>query len=264
MSEAKEKSKRNEKRIKWNETDEKRNNTNIEKRMNAAKLGVERSKANKILSERTNEWTYERKQQQSKAEEKKNIAQQSTVRREYPTTTEHSQNIHRAWVATAMAIHWECVYDPIWEGNGALKHKIHTKSCVHSVRIYSDLVALGLWMYRQPIFFSVRLILYERCSVLGYQTLAMPKSTSYTLSTLYKWWCFSALEHTHIFCSNINFVVLSFAVRLWQEGETKSGHTNRRGRERGRSRECEWARMSSVAVVSNLFWSPCTAERSKI
>lgn len=71
MSEAKEKSKRNEKRIKWNETDEKRNNTNIEKRMNAAKLGVERSKANKILNERTNEWTYERKQQQSKAEEKK-------------------------------------------------------------------------------------------------------------------------------------------------------------------------------------------------
>lgn len=158
---------------------------------------VERSKSEqnfKRTNER-NEWAYERKQQRE-SKKKKNTQQRPSIHR---TST------------TAMAIHWECVYDPIWEGNGALKHKIYTKSCVHSVRIFRFSCC---WMYRQPIFFSVRLNLYGMSSVLAYRMLVMSKSTLCILSS-----CtndgVSVLSSTYIFSFQYKFCGAVVASILW-------------------------------------------------
>lgn len=149
---------------------------------------VERSKANENFK-RTNERT--------KENNKKNTQQRPSIHRtnQRQTTTATTAAAAAAATTIAMVIHWECVYDPIWEGNGALKHKIYTKSCAHSVRIFrfSCLDVPAADIFHRPTPF-----VWQSCGI-WVPNACYAKSDIVHTVELYKWWCFSALEHSHIF-----------------------------------------------------------------
>lgn len=145
---------------------------------------------------------------------------------------------------TAMAIHWECVYDPIWEGNGALKHKIYTKSCVHSVRIFRFSES-SIWCTGSRYFLASDSFCMAQTWGPGTERLLCQNQHCAHCRAVQMMVFQCSRAHTY-FRFNINFVVLSLPRCL--------------------SLLCYIVAyaVSSVAVVLNLFWSLCTDERTKI
>lgn len=94
------------------------------------------------------------------------------------------------------------VYMTRYEKGTARSNTKFIQNRVLTLFAYSDLVEL--WMYRQPIFFSVRLVLYGINVGFEYRIVVMPKLTLYTLSS-YTNDGVSVLSSTHIFSIQYKF-----------------------------------------------------------